>query len=93
MCGFLTTGAVLAYGYTGACEDFNPEQNYYSQYPTDAIAEGIDLNSYYTLNTDELRVRNQVEVLHSFVSTLIENSQALEPEYSGTVTKYFWELG
>jgi hypothetical protein len=40
---------------------------------------------------DEL-IGNQIEIIHQFVSLLLEKSENLDPDYTAAVDKHFWDL-
>lgn len=52
----------------------------------------LDPNPYYELLTDRSRISYQIEVIHSFVSKVLEESQDLDPKFAKVVDKYFWDL-
>lgn len=92
--GGVSTTAVLCYMYLGsqACIVDLPGGNHSVSIP--ALEENIEYNPYYSLlNTDALTTRNQIETIHNFVSTLLDNSEDINPDYSKVVDKHFWELG
>jgi len=48
-------------------------------------------NPYYTL-LKESHINEQIKIIHNFVSDLLENSQGLDPKFSKTIDKHFWDL-
>jgi hypothetical protein len=49
-------------------------------------------NPYYRLINEEQLALSQIETLHKFVSTILDNSQDLNPDFSAVVDKHFWNL-
>lgn len=56
------------------------------------ITTGYDSNSYYIQYNDENLIGDQIEIVHQFVSLLIEKSEDLDPDYTAAVDKHFWDL-
>jgi hypothetical protein len=49
-------------------------------------------NPYYSLISEEQVALHQIETLHKFVSTILDKSQDLNPDFSAVVDKHFWDL-
>jgi len=47
-------------------------------------------NPYFPI--DSQRINNQINVIHDFVSLVLQESQDLNPRYAKVVDKYFWDL-
>lgn len=90
--GGVTTAAVLSYAYLGFCDIVEPEQNHQVIEECNLLPEEYSGNPYYTLIQGEYRLKNQVEVIHNFVSVLVENTKDLNPDFSESVDKHFWDL-
>lgn len=92
VCGVVATGVVLSYGYIGECDSYNLYGNHKITDNLNYLPKDYDNNPYYLLRSEEQRVRDQIEILHGFVSNLIEGSEDLDPLFSNTVSKHFWNL-
>jgi hypothetical protein len=90
--GGVTTAAVLSYAYLGFCDIVMPEENHKFIEECNLLPEGYSNNQYYTLIEGENRTKDQVEIIHKFVSALVENTQDLNPDFSKTVDSHFWDL-
>lgn len=90
LCGVVATGVSLTYAHIGNTESIALENNY-------VISEGCacmpdEYNQYYSLLSEEQEAIRQIEIIHGFVSNLIENSEELDPNFAKTVSKHFWDL-
>ena len=90
--GFVATGVVLSYSYIGNQEHINLENINPPVKDCAYVPEDYDYNSYYLMVSEESRIREQIEILHTFVSNLIENSEELDPNFVNTVNNHFWDL-
>lgn len=92
LCGVLSTGVALTYAYIGSSSHLElaahaPEQQFQSYVPEDS-----QLLNYYTIVDEKSEVSQQIQVIHDFANTLINNLEDLDPKFSETVDKYFWDL-
>ena len=93
LCGVLATGLTLAYGGPGFPEDCEFEKKFdIEEGCCYTPEEGFAGGTYYDLIFKGERIKEQIEILNSFVSLLIDNSQDLDPEFSATVNKHFWDM-
>lgn len=94
------TAAILFYAYISAAN--LPERN------IDAVKKGDSSmatlgkrtaigvtwedvgNAYLPINNQ--RIMTQINVIHDFVSLVLQESQDLNPKYAKVVDKYFWDL-
>ena len=90
--GGVTTAAVLSYAYLGFCDIVEPEQNHQVIVECNLLPDEYSSNPYYTLIEGEYRLKDQIEVIHNFVSVLVKNSKDLNPDFSESVDKHFWDL-
>jgi hypothetical protein len=49
-------------------------------------------NPHYQFIKDDEKLISQINIMHDFVSMLLQESQDLDPKYSKVVDKYFWDL-
>lgn len=92
LCGVLSTGVALTYAYIGSTSHLElaahaPEQEFQNYVPEDP-----KLWNYYTIVDVKSEVSEQIQVIHDFANTLIDNLEDLDPKFSETVDKYFWDL-
>lgn len=93
--GGLATAAVLGYSHLG----FNQREiltpsNIYNDIKFECcLPEEFYQNDYYTIGNQNKILENQIEIIHNFVSALIENTQELDPRISKLIDDHFWELG
>jgi len=92
VCGVLATSAVLSYVYIGDSNLYNLLENHDINIQENFLPKGYDINEYYTLISKEDKVKEQIGIIHDFISNLIENSEDLDPNFAETVTKHFWDL-
>ncbi len=72
-----------------SCE---PYEDFFNKADGLQISSWYDPNPYYKQFQDEELIGNQVEIIHQFVSLLLEKSENLDPDYSAAVDKHFWDL-
>lgn len=94
LCGIVATAVASTFIYQGACEQMDLSiQPPSCQLSDHENIEPLSEDTYYRILThEEISVRDKVTVLHNFVSDLVENTQDLNPEFSASVDKYFWDL-
>lgn len=90
--GIIPTAVVLTYTYLGSQPAILSPQNQHTMKVTTDFRTGYEHNPYYTFLGDHEVMREQIETIHGFVSSLLENMQDLEPQYSHLVDEHFWEL-
>jgi hypothetical protein len=89
--GGITTAAVLCY-FSLSSPYCLPEENLFTEAEAEAVSQWYDPNPYYKIYRDKSNLDTQIEIIHRFVSYIVENSQDLNPEFSKVVDKYFWDL-
>lgn len=93
VCSFVATSVVLSYAYIGQPDSYPIVKNHtLPNQGGNILPEDYDHNSYYDLRSEEQRIREQVGIIHDFVSDLMDNSEDLDPRFSETVSKHFWDL-
>lgn len=91
--GGVATATVLVYSHLGVVDINLPSKNYKTAIKQQICPEEFSAYPYYyTFVENQYRIKNQVEVLHNFVSNLIENTEDINPDFSQTVDKHFWDL-
>ena len=91
LAGGLTTAAVLCY-FSLSNQDCRTDEDYFHEADLQQVSQYYDPNPYYKIFIDEYHLDNQIEIIHKFVSILMEESQNLNPEFSKAVDKHFWNL-
>jgi len=93
--GGVVTTAVLAYGYLG---NYSLENQFSENISGEIKVECCLPTEYY--NNDHYSIKSlgsdmneQIEIVHNFVSSLLENTQDLDPRISKLIDENFWELG
>jgi hypothetical protein len=95
----IPTAAVFLYSYVGAVN--LPERNIAPiKKETGVMAMSTAMKipwedsckPHYKFVSDNQIIEEQINIIHDFVSVLLEESQDLDPKYSKVVDKYFWEL-
>jgi hypothetical protein len=91
--GVIPTVAVLGYLSLGTQSSIMPPEKKYFAEPI-AIETGLMAhhNPYYEVVENHDSMNSQIEIIHRFVSTLLENTQDLDPQFSKLVDEHFWEL-
>lgn len=89
--GATPTEGVLYYTHVGSCRFMPPKKTYAFGSFQDEWPQSWQ-DSYYSVSVNEDVTRNQIEIIHNFVSTLLENAEELRPEFSEMVDKHFWDL-
>jgi hypothetical protein len=56
------------------------------------VSWGEKSNPYYQFIAVNERIASEVNIIHGFVSKILEESQDLDPRYAKVVDKYFWDL-
>lgn len=88
--GNAATAAVLCYSYLGS-----PTINAFdlSNYDVQIKApSGITFDYYQLISKDQADSLRQIDAIHQFASNVLGNIKDLEPEFSKTVDKNFWDL-
>lgn len=91
MAGVVSTAAVLLYGYLGNTQLLSPEKDYSTELSSVQMPSEFDHNPYYAI-VDGYSINDQIEIIHNFVSKILEESQDLDPRFSKAVDKHFWDL-
>lgn len=98
----IPTAAVVLCAYIGTVN--LPEHNIFlpEKESNIMVAQGTSLttymswedsgNPYYQFIKDNGTIAEQINIIHNFVSTLLQDSQDLDPRFSKVVDKYFWDL-
>ena len=88
--GNLVTVAALCYFSLNSpsCE---PYKDFFKETDLKQITTGYNSDSYIQYH-DENLIGDQIEIIHQFVSLLIEKSEDLDPDYTAAVDKHFWDL-
>ena len=87
--GVAATTAVLC--YTAIGEPI--PQEHYSYNDKESAQQYPGQYDYYTLSVNNpISVAEQIEILHEFSTSLLENIKDIEPEYSALVDEKFWDL-
>lgn len=93
VCGVVaTTAVVLSYAHIGQSDPRDINKNHKISDDLNYLPEDYDNNPYYRLRSEENRVSDQINIIHGLVSNLIEDSEDLDPLFSDTVSKHFWDL-
>ena len=94
VCGMLATAAVSALSYQGACEqvDMNILEPSCIIYRNEPLENTPDDNTYYRIISEETLILERVNILHEFVSNLVEKSVDMDPRFSLSVDRHFWDL-
>lgn len=89
MVGLAATAAVLSYSAFG---EPLPQKRF--SYQSEESAEQYQGQyDYYTLSSgDHIPIAEQIEVLHEFSRSMLNNIQDIDPEYSALVDEKFWDL-
>lgn len=88
--GSAVTAAVLYYSYLGAPATINTttvNPNIQISAPT-----GIKYDYYQIVNPDQAVMLEQIDIIHKFASSILDNIKDLDPEFSKTVDENFWDL-
>jgi len=89
--GLAATTAVLCYAGNPWCDFDFPEELEIK--PASAQVSSVyDPNPYYRMFFEMSPLNSQIEIIHKFVSGLVESSKDLNPEFSKAVDKHFWDL-
>jgi hypothetical protein len=56
------------------------------------VTPWYDPNPYYTQYHNGNLIGDQIEIIHQFVTLLIEKAEDLDPDYTAAVDKHFWDL-
>jgi hypothetical protein len=89
--GNFVTVAALCY-FSLSNPSCGPSQNFFKETDLKHITTGYESNSYYRQYHDEDLIGDQIEIIHQFVSLLIEKSEDLDPDFTAAVDKHFWDL-
>lgn len=89
--GLAATTAVLCYAGNPWC-DLDLTRELEIQPASTQVSSVYDPNPYYRILFEISPLSSKIEVIHKFVSGLVENSKDLNPEFSKAVDKYFWDL-
>jgi len=89
--GSLVTVAALCY-FSLSSPSCEPSEDFFKETDLKQIITGYESNSYYRQYHHEDLIGDQIEIIHQFVSLLIEKSEDLNPEYTAAVDKHFWDL-
>ena len=87
--GGVVTAAVLCYSHAGM-ETAGTNMDYHFQHAK--APEGMNFDYYQLINEEQAREVEQFTIIQSFASNLLENIKDLDPEFSRTVDKHFWDL-
>jgi len=87
--GGAVTAAVLCYSQIGM-ETLNVDQDYFFHHAR--APEGMSFDYYQLINEEQAGEVEQFKIIQSFASNLIENTKDLDPEFSRTVDRHFWDL-
>jgi hypothetical protein len=89
--GLAATTAVLCYAGNSWCDfDLSKESEFK---PASAQVSSVyDPNPYYRIFLEMSPLNRKIEIIHKFVSALVESSRDLDPEFSKAVDKHFWNL-
>ena len=49
-------------------------------------------NHLYAFSSESDNIANQINIIHGFVSMILQESQDIDPKFSKVVDKYFWDL-
>lgn len=87
--GVSVSAAVLCYSHIGSPQlDWNQEEiTQHAEAP-----EGMSLDYYEILDTEQTRETEQFKALQSFASNLLGNVKDMDPDFSKTVDDHFWDL-
>jgi hypothetical protein len=93
LAGGLATTAVLCYASLNNpyCE-FDIVKELENKPLSVPISSFYDPNPYYQILSEISPLNSRIEIIHKFVSTLIENSKDIDPEFSRAVDKHLWDL-
>jgi hypothetical protein len=69
-----------------------PYQEFFKETDVKQFTPRYDPNPYYIQYHDEDLVGDQIEIIHQFVSFIIEKSEDLDPDFTAAVDKHFWDL-
>jgi len=89
--GSLVTVAALCY-FSLSSPSCEPYEDFFKETDVKQIIPWYDPNPYYIQYHDENLIGDQIEIIHQFVSLLIEKSEDLDPDYTAAVDKHFWDL-
>lgn len=88
--GSVVTAGVLCYSYLGAQTTIN----------LDTVNTNIQISApkeikydyYQIINPDQAVMFEQIDIIHKFASSILDNIKDLDPEFSKTVDENFWDL-
>ncbi|MEA3416430.1 MAG: hypothetical protein U9R02_09805 [Thermodesulfobacteriota bacterium] len=88
--GSAVTAGVLCYSYLGAPTTIN----------TTTVNPNIQISApremkhdyYRIIDRDEAIMLEQIDIIHKFASSILDNIKDLDPEFSKTVDENFWDL-
>jgi hypothetical protein len=88
--GSAVTACVLCYSYLGAQTTIN----------LDTVNTNIQISApkeikydyYQIINPDQAVMFEQIDIIHKFASSILDNIKDLDPEFSKTVDENFWDL-
>ena len=89
--GLAATTAVLCYLGNPYC-DFDLSKEVEKKPAGIPVSSVYDPNPYYSILFEINPSSSRIEIIHKFVSGLIESSKDLAPEFSKAVDKHFWDL-
>ena len=87
---FVTVAALFYLSLSSpSCE---PYEDFFKETDLTKVTPWYDPNPYYIQYHEENLIGNRIEIIHQFVSTLIEKSEDLDPDFTAAVDKHFWDL-
>ena len=93
--GGLATAAVLGYANLGHNTSEislpSPEHNKLSF--ECCLPSEYYQDPYYSLQSQAAEMSEHIEIIHNFVSSILENTEDLDPKISKLIDDNFWELG
>jgi transcription termination factor NusB len=92
LCGVLATVAVLSYTHVGSHEEIDMEMKQSISEECNFVPDEYNYNQYYKIMAEDDKIKEQIEIIHNVVSILLENGEELDPNFSQTVSKHFWNL-
>lgn len=91
MLGSAATAAVLCYSYIGS-PTLNPVNFSHNIDSKVNVPPEMNFDYYQLVDNDQATTFKQIDIIHQFASTLLDNIKDLDPDFSKTVDQNFWDL-
>ena len=90
--GGALTAATIGYCAFNPTPIITPQSTHNLMQNDYAILKSVVEQQIYKPFTQNDILKNEIEIIHSFVNNLIENSEKSPPHFSKTIDDFFWDL-